>query len=359
VFILPRGVTADDYWARWEAFDTLAKALELAPADRHFAWMEHTSDEEWREWPVPISHFLWDPFYIGTDVNVREMIGEFLGDFFEPLSLYELFIFIAGIGSGKSFSASLAIQYVLYTLSCLRNPQKYMNGFPGVSLSPDSEIVLMNNSGAGAAQAGKIVYGDSFMKVMGSPYFNQFFAPHPRKTSELLFPHRIRLSPGTSHWQSALGFNIFFFVVDEAAFGRETAETDYVKELFLALNQRRKSRFGLLGGGGLFTSPGSEHGFIEKLAGEGMDWDRAVMVRRTTTWDAKGEMVPGQRIFLLDRDPDRPHIIEGTQDLIFQGWSSDGEYGIAQRPTGEIVRWRQSRTQTVREEDQARAREAA
>ncbi len=326
-------VPPEEYWRKWYAFDEAARFLDLTPADRHLAWVEATADEHWKEWPVPCEHFVHDPYYIGTEVLVRKVIGEFLQDFWSPDHGYELFVFIGGIGAGKSFSAALSLCYMLYQLGCLRRPQRYLNSHRDVSLSGDAEIVLMNASAAGAKQAGKIVYGEVFEKIQSSPFFQLNFEPYNYKGSELEFPNRIRLSPGTSQWQSALGWNLFGFVVDEAAFGIESERADYVKELFLALNQRRRSRFGRLGFGGLFTSPGSEHGYVEIIAGEGESWNQAsTLVRRTTTWDAKDEVYQGQHVFLLDRDPDTVRILDS--DLVYVA------EGVLQREgTGEIVRY--------------------
>jgi hypothetical protein len=324
-------LTPAEYHAKWSAFNEAAEFLQLTPFDRNLAWREHTADEHWHELPVPISHFCHDPFYIGTDILVRPKIEEFIGDFWDFAGVYELFVFIGGLGSGKSFSASLSLCYCLYLLGCLRHPQKYFNEFPGISLSGDAEIVLMNASAAGQKQASKIVYGEVFEKVEKSPFFMQHYEPYPGRASELEFPNRVRLAPGTSQWQSALGWNLFGFVVDEAAFGIESERADYVKELFLALNQRRRSRFGKLGFGGLFTSPGSEHGFVEIIAGEGIGWDTTIMVRRISTWEAKDELQPGQRIFLLDRDPDHLKIV--ATDLIYLA------PGKAQTTDGQLVTW--------------------
>jgi hypothetical protein len=131
---------------------------------------------------------------------------------------------------------------------------------------------------------------------------------------------------------------MFFFVIDEAAFGIESERMDYVQALFNGFNNRRRSRFNDQGGGGLFTSPGGEHAFIETLAGQGEDWDKTTMVRRATTWEAKGELEPGARIFLFDRDVDILRIVE--EELIFQGFSQDGRFGLATRSDGEEVSWR-------------------
>lgn len=247
-----------------------------------------------------------------------------------PRSLY-----LAGDGmvpTHNSFSASIALVYTLYQLSCIRDPARYLSGFEGCSLSGDAEIVLMNASGAGASQASKIVYGEIYQKVQASPYFKRHFEPYQGKGSELEFPHRIRLTPGTSQWRSALGFNMFAFAVDEAAFGIESERADYVRELFQAFNQRRRSRFGRLGWGGLFTSPGSEHSFVELIAGEGEDWDTSILVVRTSTWEAKDELKRGARVFLLDRHPDAVRLVPGYHDLIFDGFDPDTGAPICHRP---------------------------
>lgn len=211
--------------------------------------------------------------------------------------------------SGKSFLASLSLAYGLYLVSTMRTPMRWMSRFPGVSLSADSEIVFMTASAAGADQSAKIVYGEAYTRITESPYFLERFHFNERKHSELVFPGRVRLSPGSSNWRSALGWNVFMFAIDEAALGQVTDRADYVAEMFNALNQRRRSRFGNLGAGLLLTSPGTDSAYVESLARQGDSWDHTMMVRRTTTWNAKDELVPGCRVFLLDRDPDRVRVL--------------------------------------------------
>ncbi len=332
MILLPR-VSPGEFRARWTAFDSAAEYLELSASDRNIAWREHTGDDDFYEWPVPIEHFVCDPFYVGPAVTVRPKIRQFMADFCDPDGIYELFVFIGGIGSGKSFSASLLMLYSLYQLSCMRDPHKYLSTFPSVQISGDAEIACINASGAGARQAAKVVYGEVFEKVENSVYFKRHFEPYPLKTSELEFPGRIRFSPGTGEARSVLGFNVFAFVVDEAAFGKENQETDKdsVRELFIALNQRRRSRFAKMGWGGLFTSPQSEHAFVEQLAGQGEVAGADVLVRRIATWDAKDELQPGTTMFLLDRDPDSVRILEEELTYIAPG--------VALRKNGDLVRF--------------------
>lgn len=324
-----RTVSPQDYRAFFDRFDESARYLELTPADRNLAWREATEDDDFHEWPVPMDHFLKDPYYVGPDVVIRPVILDFLTDFWNCSEAYELFLFIAGLGSGKSWSASLSLLYAIYQLGCLKKPARYLSGFEGAgSLSGDAEIVLMNASGGGFKQAQKIVFNESLERVVASPWFRVHYEPYEGR-SELEFPNRVRLSPGTSHWESALGWNLYAFVIDEAAFGVESKKVDYIKELFTNLNLRRRSRFGRAGFGGLFTSPGSEHGFIEMLAGDRRD--PHILVRRTTTWEAKEELKPGAEVFLLDRDPDRVRILE--TDLTFV------RPGVCRRQDGSILRY--------------------
>jgi hypothetical protein len=332
--MLPQ-VTTWEFNQRFRAFDELARFYELAPPDRNLMWREYTGDEDFYEWPVPVSYFLTDPFYTGTNLVVRPKIGEFLADFGDPDELAELFVFIAGIGSGKSWSAAVFITYTLYALNCLRQPQRYLSKFPGCQLSGDAEIVVLNASAAGARQAIKIIYSEVYEKVVRSPWFLRYAPPYANKRSELEWPNRLRFSPGTGDPRSALGFNVFAFVIDEAAFGIENVWTDtnQVRSLFEALNQRRRSRFGRLGWGGLFTSPQSEHAYIELIASEAGMAGSEVLVRRISTWEAKDELRPGAEVFLVELDPNTGPRVLPDRGLRYIA------PGLCQGPMGELIRF--------------------
>lgn len=323
---LVREHSPQEYLRFFAQFDEKARFLELTPADRNLAWREITEDEHFTEWPVPMAHFLSDPYYVGEDIVIRNTIRDFLVEFWGPELGYELFIVIAGLGVGKSFSATLCLLYAIYQLGCLKKPARYLSGFEGAGeLSGDAEIVLMNASGGGYKQAQKIVFKEALERVVRSPWFRVHFEPYEGQT-ELEFPNRVRLSPGTSHWESVLGWNLYGFIIDEAAFGVESKKVDYIKELFNNLNLRRKSRFGRAGFGGLFTSPGSEYGFIEVLAADRRD--PHILVKRTTTWDAKEELQPGAEVFLLDRNPDRVRIVAEGLTYVRPGVCRDAEGNI-------------------------------
>lgn len=332
-----------DYQAQWDAFDAAALYLELTPYDRWLAWRERTGNRDLYEWPVPISHFLRSPFYMGGEVNVRDPIMDVLVDYMNPHQLWEILILIAGFGAGKSFSATLKTTYVAYQLSCIRRtddggpgPHRYLSRFPAVDLDSKTEIGLATLSAAGARQAKNVIFSDVASKLEHAPYFHHReagFEPYATKT-ELQFPGRIRFAFGTSQARSIIGLNLYWIVIDEAAFA-ESDESDRVnvgsvKAQFEQANGRRQSRFGRLGGVGLYTSPNTEQAYVELLAGEEAG---EVLVRRLKTWEAKGELVPGAEVFLLDEDPERPRVVEDGP-LIYVA------PGLAQRPgSGELVRF--------------------
>ena len=336
---LVRSITPQQYQGYFQRFDEAAHYLDLTPADRNLAWREATEDEHFHEWPVPIEHYLSDPYYIGPEAKVRPIVRETLSEFWDPANAYELLVFIAGIGTGKSFAASLSMLYSIYQLGCMKKPATYLSGFEGAgTLSGDAEIVLMNASGAGYKQASKIVFQEAIERVVRSPWFRVHYEPYEGRT-ELEFPNRVKFSPGTSHWESALGWNLYAFAIDEAAFGVESKNVDYIKELFRNLNMRRRSRFGHAGWGGLFTSPGAEHGFVETAATSG--WGET-MVKRATTWEAKEQLKPGAQVFLLDRDPDRVRILREGLTYVRPGVCRTAEgkilrYGVGEPKTADAV----------------------
>ena len=118
---------------------------------------------------------------------------------------------------------------------------------------------------------------------------------------------------------------MFGYAIDEAAFGQETERADYVAELFKAMNQRRRSRFGMLGFGGMFTSPGHDAAYVETLARQGEAWDTSMLTVRMNTWDSKEELQPGAPVFVFDRHRDTMRIVERDMTFMRPGVLADKE----------------------------------
>ncbi len=83
------------------------------------------------------------------------------------------------------------------------NPQKFYG------LDPDSIIAIMSMS-ITTGQARKITFGKVYPKIVGSPFFRDYFPADPRLKREIRIPKAgISIFPGTSSELSALGFDLY------------------------------------------------------------------------------------------------------------------------------------------------------
>jgi len=101
---------------------------ELRSNDGDSPLYDHIWELDYIEKPVPIWKFLEDDFYAGWIVpDLYPKWREMLEEIFAPGSQYYEVILGGSIGSGKTTSAAIAYVYLLYRLTCLRNPAKYYN----------------------------------------------------------------------------------------------------------------------------------------------------------------------------------------------------------------------------------------
>jgi len=121
------------------------------------------------------------------------------------------FLYIAGIGSGKSYVSSMAIVYIIHRLLCLRNPQKYFKFAKG------TKIAFVNISKS-FSQAKDIVFGEIKNRIDNNQWFQNFYPSDPRIKSKIRMPKNIFILPLGSNEESPLGYNIFGSVIDEASF---------------------------------------------------------------------------------------------------------------------------------------------
>jgi len=123
---------------------------------------------------------------------------------FENLGKYEEVLYIAGIGSGKSYVSSMAIVYIIHRLLCLRNPQKYFKFAKG------TKIAFVNISKS-FSQAKDIVFGEIKNRIDNNQWFQNFYPSDPRIKSKIRMPKNIFILPLGSNEESPLGYNIFRF----------------------------------------------------------------------------------------------------------------------------------------------------
>lgn len=250
----------------------------------HAAWcIEYPLYEER---PVDIITFINSPEYMNAKDECWEPIKEDLKELFEgyddPLMewKYNEAVFDEGIGAGKSYKSSVIITYLLYRILILKNPHKFLH------LASGSGIYIMNMS-VRAQQASKVVFGEIAQRVRNSPWFTKRgYLPRPDIKSELQFPKNIYVIPGNSKETFPLGFNLLAAVMDEAAWYTETDDHDVAEEIFNALHNRIKNRFGHRGMLMMISSPRYIDDFIEKKMREA-ETNTRIYAKRRTSWESK------------------------------------------------------------------------
>jgi len=292
--------------------------------------------EVYEEHPVDIEEFLTNPLYCPAARQVRPEIKKMLIEFFIN-DAYTEGLVIAGIGSGKSFFTSKAIEYITYKLLCLKNPQKFFN------LADDSGIYVVNVS-TNKEQAKKVVFGEIKNRIDQNPWFRHFHKPSDDIKSELRFDKNISVFPLGSNEAAPLGYNIFAGIIDEASFHVRTKHKDYAEASYNQMSKRIKSRFISNGKTFIITSPRFVYDFAEKKFEE--DKNPALYKRRLATWEAipkeqfcgkvfdlgdffpehKGKMVPVEYKIDFQKNPDLAmRDLGAVPSLAVQGFFRDGQ----------------------------------
>lgn len=197
---------------------------------------------------------------------------------FENLGQYEEALYIAGIGSGKSYVSSMAIIYTIYRLLCIRNPQEYFH------MARGTKIAFINISKS-FNQAKDIVFGEIKNRLDNNKWFQTFYPPDPRIKSKIRLAKNLFILPVGSNEEAPLGYNIFGAVIDEASFHTLTKEKDYAEESYNQIKKRIRSRFMAKGKLFIITSPRYVYDFAEKKFVEA-ETNSKIFRRRAALWEA-------------------------------------------------------------------------
>ena len=247
-------------------------------------WLANNSQYE--ECPVDIKTFIESKDYLNAIGECWDTIKNDLSELFVGYDnpnmewMYNEAVFDEGIGSGKSYKASLIITYLVYRTLILKNPQEFLG------LAKDSAIYFINMS-VRSEQAKKIVFGEIVARVMNSPWFkDKGYLPNTNIKSELQFPKSINVIPGNSRETFPLGFNLLGGVMDEAAYYTETDTHDTAEEIYNALYNRIRKRFGNKGMLVMISSPRYVDDFIENKMKEA-ETSPKIFHKRRATFDAQ------------------------------------------------------------------------
>jgi len=226
--------------------------------------------------------------------------------------------FIHG-NSGKDYTSTVAVCYIVYKLLCLKDPAVYYG-------KPSGDAIDIINIAINATQAKNVFFKGFKTKVERSPWFaGKYYS----KMDSIEFPHSVTVYSGHSERESHEGLNLLVAILDEiSGFAVETAtgneQGKTADNIYKAFRGSVDSRFPDLGKVVLLSFPRYPGDFISTK------YESAIMEK---------EVVERTHKFILN--PDLPEDSEGNTLEIT--WDEDhivsynlpGVYAL-KRPTWEI-----------------------
>jgi len=272
---------------------------------------------EYSQPPADIAEFVQSPLYLDLADDVYPEVLNTLQQIFGITTedfpgAYDEVVLCWGIGSGKSYLASLAILYMTYQVLCMRDPQRHFR------LSPGSQIALVI-MGPSSRQVRSVIFSDIYGLVKRSPWFQQNCKLQSQRQDALEFNKNVRIAAGNSTDTYVLGYNVLTGVIDEAAWLMETQDgrRQSADDIYTSLQRRIKSRFGSQGLLLMVSSPKHTTDFIEGKLKEAETNPRIFASRRGVwevkppdrfcgqTFEHKGLHVPTEYHEEFQRDPNR------------------------------------------------------
>jgi hypothetical protein len=250
------------------------------------------ADAEYRLAPVDIKTFLTEPYFLGeTGASLWPQLADDLVDLFE--GEYEEATLGGSLGWGKSFFATTAMAYVIYQMSCLKNPQRAY----GIDVGSSIYVAMISVT---EKVAKRVVISELIGKIRFSRYFQEHFKPKEAPSQlEVRFPSGIQVVGGSTGSSAMIGLNVFAGLIDETSFlgekkkldrhGRESV-VDVGEQIYKSIIRRMKSRFQRVGRlpGVLILASSKERpsAFIEKRIQAAREIDDPMMfAREYATWD--------------------------------------------------------------------------
>lgn len=303
-----------------------------------------------------IISLLEDDYFLGLKGTIFDSVKEDIIDLWAERRqrVINLAIFIEAIGSGKSLKSSVILWLMWFELLCKADsPQEYYHLTPG---SVIAFIVLSRTE----TQAKKV----AFNKVMArfqSGFNKDYFPLNGRYTQEIRIDrNNTTMFPGTSSALSALGYDLFGGIIDEANFlevvedSRKAAmedKYDAAEDMHNAIINRMTSRFmkngiipGLLM---MISSPRFPEDYLERKIKESEDLGIAsgIFWRKRDLWTAKGKkFFPANKFFYIDTDTlDEINPEKGAKIVKFRRFLTDMKETYSKNVLGKKDDWSTTR----------------
>jgi hypothetical protein len=166
----------------------------------------------------PLSDIQYDIVKAMSQIYRKEDLVRFMGEkegaaYYSKYTKNEIILQL-GKGSGKDFTSTVAVSYIVYKLLCLKDPAKYFG-------KPSGDAIDIINVAINAQQAKNVFFKGFKSKIERSPWFaGKYYA----KMDSIEFDHSITVYSGHSERESHEGLNLLVAVLDEiSGFASETA----------------------------------------------------------------------------------------------------------------------------------------
>ena len=197
--------------------------------------------EDYEEIPVDLETFLTDEQYLGNYTNKgRDIYETWMNELkyvHNPINFVDQWAITGSTGTGKSTVATYSLCYELYTLMCLKNPNRFYLG--------SDETIWFLFFNVTLKMAEKTMWGKFQKALQKSPWFMERGTVTGR-TNLVYQPNKdIRLGIGSTE-EHALSIAVQFCAIDEMSFG-DNDNVEYQQAGMMAIyNQlylRLSSRF--------------------------------------------------------------------------------------------------------------------
>jgi hypothetical protein len=223
-------------------------------------FIEILDGDEFEEKPVDLQTFVTSPDYLGLpplsenqytliarssqiykESTLIKLYGEELGKKMFKQTCVEV-IAQLGKGSGKDYSSTIAVAYIVYLLLCLKDPAAYYG-------KPPRDAIDILNIAINAQQANNVFFKGFKMRIEGSPWFA---GKYTDKASEIKFDKSITVHSGHSEREAWEGYNVLVVILDEISgfatentSGHDQAKTaDAIYDMYRASVDSRFPDFG-------------------------------------------------------------------------------------------------------------------
>ena len=241
-------------------------------------FFEVLKDNPFEEIPVDAKTFVESPDYLGQPPlsEIQYDIVEAMSQIYKQPEVETMFnategaryykkftkneiILQLGKGSGKDFTSTVAVAYIVYKLLCLKDPARYYG-------KPSGDAIDIINVAINAQQAKNVFFKGFKTKIEKSPWFAGKYNP---KADSIEFDKSITVYSGHSERESHEGLNLLVAVLDEISgfatevgTGNEQGKT--ADNIYKAFRGTVDSRFPDLGKVVLLSFPRYQGDFISK-----------------------------------------------------------------------------------------------